>query len=97
MGSVGRERLAALDVSVGEESMHCWCTKLFRKHYSVIVLAYPIICGKNVGWNIDNGGAPHNPVMGPPKTWLSYHMAGIKNTASSQQNGVQYKRALNEF
>ena len=38
MGGVGRERLAALDVSVGEENMHCSCTKLFRKHYSVIVL-----------------------------------------------------------
>ena len=97
MGNVVRERLAALDVSVGEGNVRCWCTKLFRKHYSVIVLTYPIVCGKNVGWTIDNGGAPHNPVMGPPKKWLSYLMAGIQNTASSQQNGVQSKRTLNKF
>jgi len=62
--------------------------KWFRRLFSVIVLIYPIIYRKNVGWNIDNVGAPHNSVMGPHKKCLSYLMAGIDYTASSQKNGM---------
>jgi hypothetical protein len=49
-----KEISAALDVIIGEEKMHYWWMKLFRRLLNAIAHISLMICGRNTGWQVDH-------------------------------------------